>query len=269
MIEKKIKIKEVSLKVHKAISSIHLAFMQPRKSADGKSLRKQYWLEAWSEIKKLSPREMEELGEGLDTVRQTLDRLKVKVKMLRTKKLKSRAERHGLENLNEWEDDEFLDSSAALPVFHRKGKRPKGKRWVITHSMERPKSISEICQAVWTVITNRAIYIVDKGQTNVKPSASRDLLIERHRLLVLPNLLDDKTITDPLTGKPLMNLYMINSEVKETMLWLLAERAKTERIFHKLYLKFLVKEVIKKAKSLDWAAKFSSLARQIVNELGG
>jgi len=258
---------EVSEKIHNTISSIHRAFMQPRKTQDGESLRKKYWLEAWIEIKKLSPSELEELSGGLETIQSTIAKLKVKVEDLRTKKLKVRAERHSLENLNEWEDDEFLDSSAALPVFNPKDKKTKGKQWVTTHSMEKPKTISEVCQAVWTVITNRAIYIVDKGRTDAKPSPSRDIMIEKHRLAVLPYLLDDKTITDTATGKPLMNLYMINTEVKETLLWLLAERAKSEKIFRILYIKFLYKEVIKKAKLFDWAAKFSPQAMTILKEI--
>ncbi|NUM34292.1 MAG: hypothetical protein HUU50_07100 [Candidatus Brocadiae bacterium] len=258
---------EVSEKIHNTISSIHRAFMQPRKSEGGESSRKKYWLDAWLEIKKLSPSELEELSQGIETIQSTLGKLKIKIESLRTKKLKVRAERHSLENLNEWEDDEFLDSSAALPVFNPKEKKGKGKLWVMTQSMEKPKTVSEICQAVWTVITNRAIYIVDKGRTDAKPSPSRDLMVEKHRLAVLPYFLDDKTITDTVTGKPLMNLYMITPEVKETLLWLLADRAKNEKVFRILYIKFLYKEVLKKAKLFDWAAKFTPHASAILKEI--
>jgi hypothetical protein len=60
---------------------------------------------------------------------------------------------------------------------------------------------------------------------------------------------------------------MINQEVKETMLWLLAERAKREKNFRKLYITFLKKEVVKKATKFEWAKKFTSLANQILEEI--
>ena len=178
-----------------------------------------------------------------------------------------RAEKSSLEDHNLWEEDEFLDSSASLPVFNVKDKRPKGRRWVITSPIERPKNATEVCQAVWTIITNRAIGIVDSGKKDIKPSKSRDLMVEKHRLAVLPNLLDDKTITDPTTGKPVMNLYMINIEVKETMLWLLAERAKREQEFRRLFVRFLQKEILKKEKLYEWAKKFSPQVEQILKDL--
>ena len=183
------------------------------------------------------------------------------------KKLKALAEKISLEDHNLWEEDEFLDSSASLPVFNVKEKRNKGRRWVITTPIEKPKNATEICQAVWTIITNRAIGIVDSGRKDVKPNKARDLMIERHRLAVLPNFLDDKTITDPLTGKPVMNLYMINGEVKETMLWLLAERAKREQDFRKLFARFLQKEIVKKEKLFEWAKKFTPQVQQILKDI--
>ena len=121
---------------------------------------------------------------------------------------------------------------------------------MMTRPVEKPKNTLQICQAIWIVITNRAIYMIDKGKKDVKPSLSRDAQIEKHRLAVLPNLLDDKIITDTITGKPLMNLYQITREIKETLLWLLAERAKTEPFFQKLYIKFLKKEILGKKQTL-------------------
>ncbi len=259
-------VRDVSAKIHTIMASIHQAFMQPRRqSNEGESLRKAYWIKAWSETKQLSAKELEELTQAIETIQETLGKLKEKVESLRTKKLKARAERHALENLNEWEEDEFLDSAAVLPVFSEK--KPTGKRWVISQCLDKPKTVTQVCQAVWTVITNRAITIVDKGKANVQPNQERDVLIESHRLAVLPNLLDDKTITDPLSGKPLMNLFMINSEVKETLLWLLAERAKKETLFRKLFIRFLTNEIVKKAKLYTWANKYMGQAQQILAEI--
>lgn len=257
---------KVSQKIHRAISKVHHAFMQPKKNEHGESVRKEYWTKAWTEIKKLSPSELEEFNEGVETIRSTLRRLKSKVESLRVKKLKAKAQQESLQDLNEWGEDEFLDSSAALPVFKSKPKKRSGKRWVITPPMDKPKTTTEICQAIWTVITNRAITIVDKGK-NIKPSVGHDTAIEKHRLAALPKFLDDKTVTDPLTSKPIMNLYMINSEVKSTMIWLLAERAKRESTFRKLYIKFLKKEVLGKVKIFEWAKKFSSQVETILQDI--
>lgn len=258
---------QFSDRIHAVISLVHRAFMQPKKSKASPSLRKQYWLEAWAEIKTLSPQQLEELVNGLETIRQTLRKLKQKVEELHDKRLLEQENRH-LANFNELEEDEFLNSSSTLPVFNpKRKKKKKGKRWVMARPMEKPKTLIQSCQAAWVVITNRAIYIVDGGKKDASPSASRDLLIEKNRLAVLPNFLDDKTITDPTTGKPLMNLYMINHEIKETLLWLLAERAKTEAVFCKLFVKFLKKEVIAKEKMYEWAKKFTPQAREILKQL--
>ncbi len=258
--------KDVSAKIHTIMASIHQAFMQLKGTSlpDGQSLRKTYWIKSWSEIKQLSPNELDELNQAINSMQETLEKLKEKISSLRGKKIQARAERHSLENLNEWEEDEFLDSAAVLPVFSQK--KPSGKRWVITQSLERPKTITQVCQAIWIVLTNRAITIVDGDKKNVPPSRDRDLMIEKHRIAALPNLLDDKTITDPLTGKPLMNLYPINIEVKETLLWMLSERAKKERMFCELYVKFL-QEIIKKSKLYEWTSKYSQIANKILREI--
>lgn len=259
---------QISDKIHGVISLVHRAFMQPKKEAPGKSLRKQYWAEAWSEVKNLSASELEELKGGIGTVCDTLYKLIDKIEELRNSKVKEMAESYSLSDLNRWRDEEFLDSSASLPVFNPKSKDEGGKRWVITKPIERPRTTLETCQAIWVIITNRAIYIVDKGKSDVAPSAARDVLLEKHRLATIPALLDDRTVTDPQSGKPLMNIYMISQEVKETLLWLLAQRAKTEKGFAKLYAKFLKKEVLEKEKTFEWAKRYTPLAKKILVEMG-
>lgn len=261
---------QVPDKIHYILCHVHRAFMQPQKDGEGKSLRKQYWLETWSEIKQLSVAELQELAKGLEITRYTLRKLSQKVEELHGKKIKEMAESYAQDTLsqNQYEEDEFLDSSCNLPVFNEKAqKNSSGKRWVMTRPNERPKTTVETCQALWTVITNRAIYIVDKGKKEVTPSLAHDLEIEKQQLTVLPSLLDDKIITDPITGKPLMNLYMITPEVKETLLWLLAQRAKTDQRFGKLLVRFFKKEVIGKEKLFEWAKKFSPLVQKILTEI--
>lgn len=258
---------EISDRIHHAISLVHLAFMQHKSSGDS-SARKKYWLEAWSEIKTLSPEELDEFKKGIDVVRQTMRKLNQKVDQLREKKVRKAQEVHSLSIANEWEEDEFLDSSANLPVFNlKKQAKTEGKQWVMTRPMEKPKTTVQVCQALWVSLTNRAIYIVDKGKKNVPPDTVRDQMIEKHRLAVLPHLLDDQVVTDQLTGKPLMNLYKITPEVKETILWLLAERAKAEKKFCKLYVEFLEQEVIAKAPMFEWAQKFTPQAKKILKTL--
>ena len=259
--------KEISAKIHQTIANIHRAFMQPRRTPQGEAIRKQYWLEAWNDIKKLTPSEMTELIYGIGTVRDTLAKLEVKIANVREKKLKIQLDQYALQNLNEWEEDEFLDSAAVLPVFNPKQKVVQGKRWVITETLKKQKTVFETCQCVWTVITNRAISIVDGGFKNVQPSLKRDALIEKHRLATLPLLLDDLTITDPLSGKPLMNIFMISKDVKVKLLYLLGERAKKELPFRKLYVRFLKKEILDKMNKCEWAQRFSSQALQILHEL--
>lgn len=263
--------KDISTKIHTTMSSIHQAFMQPKNAnlPSGQSLRKAYWIKAWSEIKLLAPEELEELVVAIDSMQQTLSKLKEKVQILRHNRIKAQQiQRSSLENLNEWEDDEFLDSKAVLPVFSEKKRKQLGKRWVITQSLERPKTAAQTCQAVWIVLTNRAITIVDGNQINVQPSLERDTKMEKQRLSALPNFLDDQTVTDPLSGKPIMNLYFITQEVKETMLWLLCDRAKKDALFRKLYVQFLSQEIVKKAKTHPYANKFASLAMKILHSLG-
>ena len=256
--------KEVTFsKVYSSLANIHRAFMQPKRTKDGKTLRKQYWLKAWGEVKRLSPSELQELTKALQVTQKTLSKLKTRIEELRQKKIS----RLRLESLNQWEEEEFLDSAAVLPVFKPKERKFKGKHWVVTIPIERPKTVTETCQAIWTVITNRAINMVDGGKDNVRPNPKRDLLIERHRLSVLPKLLDDKIITDPHSNKPIMNIYQINKDVKELMLWLLADYAKREKKFRKLFIKFLRKEIIKKAHLFEWAEKFKSQSYQILDEI--
>ena len=256
----------VSSKVYTALSLVHRAFMQSQKDAHGQSQRKQYWQEAWSETKNLSLSEMKELVGAIETTRHTLRKLNQKIEELRAKKIRELAETSTLDRANEWEEDEFLDSSVGLPVFNPKTAKTSGKRWVITKPLERPRNTIETCQAAWTVITNRALSIVDKGK-DVKPSLARDVEIEKYRLAVLPYLLDDKIITDPLSGKPLMNIYMITPEVKETILWLLAQRARSDAKFGKLFTKFLKKEIVAKEKLFEWAKRFTPLSLKILGEL--
>ncbi|BBM85606.1 hypothetical protein [Candidatus Uabimicrobium amorphum] len=251
----------VSSKIHKVISMIHNAFMKPKDSGNA---RKQAWINTWSEIKTLSPIELNELSEGLETTVDTLTKLNSKIKMLSIKKQKEIETTNSkkVEDENKWEDNEFLDSSADLPVF----KKSAQTKWVSVKPIEKPKTIMQTCQAIWVTVTNRAIYIVD-NKGDKKPGPKRDLMIEKHRLAVLPAILDDKTVTDVITGKPIMNLYFVNKEVKENLLWLLAERSKVNANFRKLYIRFLRKEVIKKAKLYEWAKKFSLQAEKILKEL--
>ncbi|WP_372368550.1 hypothetical protein [Candidatus Uabimicrobium sp. HlEnr_7] len=253
----------VSSKIHKAISMIHNAFMQPK---DAGNARKQSWISTWSEIKTLNPMELNELGEGLDTTIDTLNKLNNKIKMLSIKKQKEietkSQNKKPVGETNKWEDNEFLDSSADLPIF----KKSAQTKWVSVKPIDKPKTIMQTCQAIWVTVTNRAIYIVD-NKGDKKPGMKRDLMIEKHRLAVLPAILDDKTVTDVITGKPIMNLYFVNKEVKENLLWLLAERSKVNTNFRKLYIKFLRKEVIKKSKMYEWAKKFSTQAERILKEL--
>lgn len=243
---------------------IHNAFMKPKDSGNA---RKQAWINTWSEIKTLSPIELNELSEGLETTVDTLTKLNSKIKMLSIKKQKeieisTSTNNKTVEDDNKWEDNEFLDSSADLPVF----KKSAQTKWVSVKPIDKPKTIMQTCQAIWVTVTNRAIYIVD-NKGDKKPGTKRDLMIEKHRLAVLPAILDDKTVTDVITGKPIMNLYFVNKEVKENLLWLLAERSKVNTNFRKLYIKFLRKEVIKKAKMYEWANKFSLQAEKILKEL--
>ena len=240
---------------------IHNAFMKPKDSGNA---RKQAWINTWSEIKTLSPIELNELSEGLETTVDTLTKLNSKIKMLSIKKQKEIevSTDKTVEEDNKWEDNEFLDSSADLPVFKKSGQT----KWVSVKPIDKPKTIMQTCQAIWVTVTNRAIYIVD-NKGDKKPGPKRDLMIEKHRLAVLPAILDDKTVTDVITGKPIMNLYFVNKEVKENLLWLLAERSKVNTNFRKLYIKFLRKEVIKKAKIYEWAKKFSLQAEKILKEL--
>lgn len=264
--------KQISAKIHTTMSCIHQAFLQPKNAnlPNGQSLRKAYWIKAWSDIKLLEPEELEELIIAIDSMEQTLNKLREKVNILRNNRIKAKAQqRSNLESANEWEEDEFLDSKASLPVFvEKKNQTPAGKRWTITPSLEKPKTPAQVCQAVWIVLTNRAISIIDGGQQNVPPSLERDLRMENQRILALTNFLGDQTITDPLSGKPLMNLYFITQEVKETMLCLLAERAKKDATFRKLYVQFLSKEIIKKAKTYTYASKFTPLATRILQDFG-
>ena len=240
---------------------IHNAFMKPKDSGNA---RKQAWINTWSEIKTLSPIELNELSEGLETTVDTLTKLNSKIKMLSIKKQKEIevSTDKTVEEDNKWEDNEFLDSSADLPVFKKSGQT----KWVSVKPIDKPKTIMQTCQAIWVTVTIRAIYIVD-NKGDKKPGPKRDLMIEKHRLAVLPAILDDKTVTDVITGKPIMNLYFVNKEVKENLLWLLAERSKVNTNFRKLYIKFLRKEVIKKAKIYEWAKKFSLQAEKILKEL--
>jgi hypothetical protein len=260
---------QVPDKIHYILCHVHRAFMQPQKDSEGKSLRKQYWLETWSEIKRLSVTELKELTKGLEVTRYTLRKLSQKVEELQSRKVKETTDSYAPETLsqNQYEEDEFLDSSCNLPVFSEKAQKSSGKRWLMARPNDKPKTTVETCQAVWTVITNRAIYIVDKGKREVTPSLSHDLEIEKQQLMVLPFLLDDKIITDPITGKPLMNLYMVTPEVKETLLWLLAQRAKSDSRFGKLLVRFFKKEIVGKEKLFEWAKKFSPLAQKILAEI--
>lgn len=248
----------VSSKIHTIISMIHNAFMQPK---IGNS-RKQHWIDTWGEIKNLTPIELKELSEGLETTIDTLTKLNAKAKMLSIKKQKELENKNILRSVNKWEESEFLDSSADLPVF----KNTQKTNWVSVKPIEKPKTVMQTCQAIWVTVTNRAIYIVD-NKGDKKPGLKRDAMIEKHRLAVLPAILDDKTVTDVTTGKPIMNLYFINKEVKENLLWLLAERSKVNQIFRRLYIKFLKKELIKKSKMYEWAKKFTPQAEKILKEL--
>ena len=238
----------VSSKIHTIISMIHNSFMQPKH--DGS--RKQSWIDTWTEIKNLSPFELNELSEGLETTIDTLNKLNSKTKILRIKKEKDLEQKqNNIDTANQWEQDEFLDSSADLPVF----KKPdEGRKWVEVKPIDKPKTVMQTCQAIWVTVTNRAIYLADSKGDN-KLGSKRDSVIEKHRLAVLPAILDDKTVADVSTGKPIMNLYFINREVKENLLWLLCERAKVNENFRKLYIKFLRKEIIKKA----WNNRISGL----------
>lgn len=258
--------KIVSSKIQKIIASIHFAFMQPRKADNGDALRKQYWLDAWSSVKKLNPKEMDELIDGLETIRDTLSKLENKIRTVRDKKIQKQA-MQSLSSSNEWEEDEFLSSKADLPVFKPVKTNVNGKRWVITEPLERPKTLFEICQCIWTVLTNRAITLLDGSHKNVSPSLERDNAIEKHRLSALSLVLADMTVTDPLTSKPLMNIYMISKEVKEKLLRLLAERAKKEANFRKLYVQFLKVEILDKIQTHEWAQKFAPCVLKILHDM--
>lgn len=250
----------VSSKTHNVISMIHNAFMQPKGAGNA---RKQSWINTWSEIKTLTPIELEELSEGLETTVDTLAKLNSKIKVLNLKKQKEIESKKSVEEVNKWEENEFLDSSADLPVFKKSTEESK---WVSVKPIDKPKTVMQTCQAIWVTVTNRAIYIVD-NKGDKKPGPRRDLMIEKHRLAVLPAILDDKTVTDVITGKPIMNLYFVNKEVKENLLWLLAERSKVNTNFRKLYIKFLRREITKKAKMYEWAKRFSVQAERILKEL--
>ena len=82
--------KEVSPKIQRILSGVHLAFMQPKTTTEnGKSLRREYWQEIWSEVKRLNPGELQELAHGVETIRHTLGKLHGKIERVRTKKLRS------------------------------------------------------------------------------------------------------------------------------------------------------------------------------------
>ncbi len=258
---------KISNKIRDIIFLIHQAFMQPRKAEKGGvSKRKQYWIDTWSRVKNLSPEELEELYLGLQTTNQTLYKLMGKIEVLRVDKIKRAAENHSLDNLNEWNADEFLDSAINLPVF-KLSEEGKGERWVITQPIEKPKNTVQICQCLWVAITNRAIHLMDKGKGFIEATPRQEMTMEKHRLAAIKAILDDKTVTDIVSGKPLMNLYRVNKEVKETFLWLLSERAKQNKKFRDLLILFLTKEVLKKTHLLEWAKKFAPQVQKIVEEL--
>ena len=111
------KTSKVSDKIHQIISQIHRAFMQPKNEEENKSLRKQYWQEAWNDIRTLDPEELEELSDGLKIVIKTLRKLGRKVEELRDKRVRATSKSNTLMDMNQWEEDDFLSSSDKLPVF--------------------------------------------------------------------------------------------------------------------------------------------------------